>query len=255
MEILIALGISLFINLLMFLPAFLFKTDKLTDISYAITFVLIALYSLFSNQMSTAAIIFAVMILLWALRLGIFLLIRVRRTGKDKRFNDKRDNFWKFGGFWLLQGISVWLIMIPSILFFSKVKINLDLVSYIGIIIWGCGLIIETVSDIQKFNFKKNLENNDRWIESGLWKYSRHPNYFGEIMLWVGIYLYVLPTLTAWESLLGAIGPIYIATIILFVSGIPILEKSADARWGQQNEYQNYRKRTSLLIPLPNKKL
>ncbi len=249
MEILITLAISLGINLIMFIPAFLLKTDKLTDISYAMTFLAVALSSLFLNQIYLYSLILMAMIFVWALRLGLFLLIRVRKIGKDKRFDDKRSNFWKFGKFWVLQGISVWIIMIPSVLFLSKDATSLSSISYLGVIIWALGLVIEAVADIQKYIFKNKPENKERWIEIGLWKYSRHPNYFGEIALWFGIYFFVLPGLTFWESIIGLVGPLYIASLILFISGIPLLEKSADSRWGNLADYQAYKKRTSLIIP------
>lgn len=254
MEILIALVISLAINLLMFVPAFLFKTDKLTDISYAITFIVLALYSFLFNPINLNTFLLIVMLTIWALRLGVFLLLRVKKVGKDKRFDEMRSNFWRFGRFWLLQGISVWIIMIPSLFFFNSDNEILSSFSYLGIIIWLFGIIIETTADIQKFIFKSNPQNDGQWIETGLWKYSRHPNYFGEITIWIGLYIFVFFNLSFWESIVGAIGPLYIACIILFVSGIPILEKSANNRWGALNQYQIYKKKTNVLIPWLNRK-
>lgn len=254
MDLLIAFFVSVGINIAMFLPAFMLKTDKLTDISYAITFVTVALYSLLSNTITTPSILLMLMIAVWAFRLGSYLLIRIRRTGKDSRFDDKRDSFIKFGGFWLLQGLSVWVIMLSSLLFFAHSQQNFSVLSAIGFIIWASGLRIEAVADKQKFNFINNPKNKGKWIASGLWKYSRHPNYLGEIMVWVGVYIYVFSTLDTTDKLIGFASPAYIMLLLLFVSGVPLLEKSADKRWGDNPKYQAYKQRTSILLLLPNKK-
>ena len=248
-----SLIISLVINIGMFIPAYFLKTDKLTDISYAITFVAISLYGLLSGQISTEKLILFILIFLWALRLGIYLLVRIRKIGRDKRFDGMRENFGRFIRFWLLQGTTVWLILLPSIFFFqNNIKTN-SLLMYIGLIIFFIGLFVETISDIQKYRFINKSENKGKWIESGLWKYSRHPNYFGEILLWLGVYFFTLQGLNGLEIIIGLISPIYIALLIIFVSGIPMLEKAANKRWGDNPKYQEYRKRTSMLLLLPQK--
>ncbi|MBN1168892.1 DUF1295 domain-containing protein, partial [Candidatus Woesebacteria bacterium] len=122
-----------------------------------------------------------------------------------------------------------------------------------GIMIWILGLIIEAVADQQKFTFKNNPKNKGRWIDTGLWKYSRHPNYFGEMFLWWGVFVFAIPFLNglAWITILG---PLYISFILIFVSGIPLLEKRYDEKYAVNEDYQNYKKATSLLIPLLPKK-
>lgn len=249
MEILItALLISLGINMLMFLPAFYFKTDKLTDISYAVTFVFIAIYMFLVNEISFGKLLLLVMISAWAIRLGGYLLMRTRKIGRDKRFDSMRDSFVGFGKFWLLQAISVWIIMIPSIFFFSNTA-NLTVLSLVGFIVWLAGFLIEGFADFQKFKFSNNLNNKGKWIEEGLWKYSRHPNYLGEIMVWVGVYLFIFPSLLGLEILIGFVSPIFIIVLLLFVSGIPLLEKSSDKKWGDRKDYQDYKKRVGVLLP------
>lgn len=248
MEILIAFIVAIGINILMFIPAFVWKTDKLTDISYAVTFVVLAIYGLMISGATWPSIILALMVFGWAARLGSYLLIRIRKIKKDARFDDKRNNFWKFLGFWLLQGFTVWAVMFPSVLFFSNSVESLPAFAWLGLAVWVFGLLVEAIADIQKYRFINNPANKGKWIESGLWKYSRHPNYFGEITLWVGVYLFTFFSLNDWQVYAGLIGPVYIASLILFVSGVPLLEKAADKRWGADPKYQQYKQRTSSVV-------
>jgi steroid 5-alpha reductase family enzyme len=179
--------------------------------------------------------------------------------GIDSRFDNIRGNFWKFGGFWLLQGVTVWVIMIPSILFlreFEKVFTDPESVRgmlfEIGFLIWFVGFVVEWVADVQKSNWKLNLANKGKWIDVGLWKHSRHPNYFGEIAMWLGIYIFTLPVLIqlgVWVTVAAFISPLYIYTTISFFSGVRILEKRADEKWGYIPQYVEYKKNTNLLIP------
>ena len=247
-----SLAVSLGINLTMFIIAYVRQSDKLTDISYAVTFATIALYGFYKSDGSPSHILLASAVGIWSLRLGSFLLYRVIKRGKDSRFDGTRENFVKFGKFWLGQALTVWVLMIPSILAFGA-TLTLTIGSLIGLVVWASGLIIETTADIQKMNFANNPANKNKWIESGIWRYSRHPNYYGEILVWVGLYLYVIPGLSITQTIFGLISPIAITCLLLFVSGIPVLEKAADKRWGNLAAYQEYKRRTSLLILLPRK--
>lgn len=257
----IVLGISLGINIAMFLLAFLLRTDKFTDISYAVTFMVIIAAGLFWGGISIPPLILAFVVFLWAARLGGYLLIRIAKIGKDSRFDERREHFWRFLAFWLLQGLSVWVILIPSMLFLVGAPESVPVWSFVGLLVFALGLGVEAAADGQKYRFINNLENKGKWIESGLWRYSRHPNYFGEICVWVGIYIFTLGGLIdlsglfGFPALLGAVSPIYITLLLLFVSGVPILEKKADEKWGDDPAYQKYKHTTSILIPLPRKKL
>jgi steroid 5-alpha reductase family enzyme len=251
---LLALLVSLGINLLFFLLASAFKTDKFTDFTYGLTFIILALLFLLKNQtFYRYQLLLAVMVILWGVRLITYLLVRILKIKKDRRFNKIRENPLKFLQFWVFQGLAVWAIMLPSIYLLNKIESRLlSPVMVLGIIIWAFGLLIETVSDLQKFSFKNNPKNKNLWIQSGLWKYSRHPNYFGEMLCWWGIFIYTLPYLQG-LSWLTIFGPIFITFILLFVSGIPPLEKRYDKRYADNKEYQEYKERTSILIPLPQK--
>jgi steroid 5-alpha reductase family enzyme len=234
-------------NLLMFIPAFIFKTDKLTDISYSISFIAVSLFLFIKSEQNIVQTVLLAMILLWAIRLGTYLFIRISKTGKDKRFDGMREHFWKFSKFWLLQGFSVWVIMLSATVNFSNDGISLSVLHILGVSIFLIGLVIETVADYQKFVFKSNSENTG-WTNVGLWNRSRHPNYFGEMLVWIGIFTFSIISLPTLNIIVSAISPVYIITILLFVSGVPLLEKKYDKRYGENPEYKKYKEETSLVI-------
>lgn len=254
-EILLLLGISLVIQIIFFIIAFILKTDKFTDITYSLTFILLALIILSFNTISTAKIILFIMILILGLRLGGFLFIRINKYKKDIRFDKIRNSFSKFLKFWLLQGFTVWVVLLCSLIFFSLDNVILNCISIIGLLIWIFGFLTESFADYQKFKFSLKPKNKNKFISSGLWKYSRHPNYFGEMLVWTGIYIYCISSFNLVQALIALISPLFIILLISFISGIPILEKLADKKFGKSKEYQKYKKSTSLLILWPNKKL
>jgi len=255
-QLLLILAISLFINIAMFLVAYKYKTDKLTDISYALTFIVLAFVSFLSGSGDTSSKLIVAMVTIWAVRLGGFLLIRIWKTGKDARFDEMRNSFSKFGRFWLLQAVTVWVVMLAANLALLQNTSNRDIVllSWVGLLIWLAGLVIESIADNTKRNFSLNPKNKGKWIDEGIWKYSRHPNYFGEILVWAGMFILVAPLLSGTELLVVFISPLFITTLLCFVSGIPLLEKSADKKWGNLKDYQEYKRRTSILALIPKKK-
>jgi steroid 5-alpha reductase family enzyme len=242
---LIAMGL----NLIFFLIAYYKQTDKLTDITYAATFIVLAVMAFGSNAMVTEKILALLMILLWAFRLGGFLFIRINTMQKDKRFDTMRSNFWSFSKFWMLQGLSVFLLSIPVLFYFDSPNVQLSFLSVIGFIIWIIGFFIETIADFQKYTFKNSKSNKDKWISTGLFKHIRHPNYLGELLIWYGVYLYTFSSLTLTFQLIGLISPIFITILLVFISGIPLLDKSSFEKWGKKESYLNYRKNTGALVP------
>jgi len=249
--------LSVAINLVFFAIAFTFKTDKVTDLSYSLSFFIMAPLLLLAGGMefSLIQLVLTLAIMLWGLRLGSYLLRRILWTKTDARFDDKRNNPKKLIAFWTLQTLAIWIIMLPHSTFLNfPYPMEVSVWTYLGFFFFLSGFLIETISDQQKFVFKKKPENSDRWIDTGLWHFSRHPNYFGEMVLWWGLFLVVLPFLSSWQWL-TLFGPLFITFLLLFVSGIPLLEKSAEEKYGQNEEYQQYRDSTSLLIPMiPRKK-
>ncbi len=240
--------ITTIINTVFFIYAFIRKTDIVTDLSYSLSFLLAAtyLYVVHAEKQLVQTLLW-LFVSLWALRLGAYLLSRIIKIKVDHRFDDKRDSFFKFGAFWLLQTIAVWIILLPVTFILAQdgLVVNLPL-TLAGSAVWLLGLLYEAVADWQKTTFKKN--NPSRLITSGLWKYSRHPNYFGEMLVWWGIMLIALPYLNGWAYATVA-GPVFITFLLIFVSGIPLLEKSWQERYGKEAYFQQYVARTSLLIP------
>ena len=246
---------SFLIQALFFAIAFRLKSDKFTDITYSLTFVLLGAIALsFNPSPSPFQYALFFMVLLWAARLGSYLLRRVIKTGRDKRFDGMRENFLSFASFWALQALAVWVIMLPQIFLISEggIKTNPFLFA-VSALLWLKGFIIEAVSDAQKYSFRNNPANRGRWIDSGMWKYSRHPNFFGESLMWWALFLAALPHLEGFYWLLAA-GPVFITVLLLFVSGIPTVEKQSDEKYGSNPDYASYRQRTSIFIPFPPKR-
>lgn len=247
---------ALVLNLVGFLLAYSFQSDKLTDISYSLTFIGIVLFGILNTDMNTVGWVASTVIFIWALRLGTYLFIRINVIGRDKRFDDMRDNFFRFGSFWLLQALTAWVVCLPiTLLFASEVTgISSTTATWLGAGIALSGIMIETIADAQKFRFINDKRNSGKWIESGLWRLSRHPNFFGEILVWIGVYVITIEWLARPELYLAALGPATIIFMLLFVSGVPPLEKAAEEKWGKNKDYQQYRNRTSVVIPmLPRK--
>lgn len=244
---------SMGINTLMFIPAFIFKTDKLTDISYAVTFAFVASLAYWFSEQSLVHALLLFAIIAWSLRLGSFLLIRINKMGKDFRFDGRREKFWSFLSFWLLQGASVFVVLVASLLLFDTAEPVITWLSWVGFVVFASGLLLEAVADIQKFRFKfSGKKKRQEWIDEGVWRMSRHPNYLGEMMVWFGLYIFVLPSLSGLAVYSALVSPLYIIGLLLFVSGVPLLEKYADKKWGDEKNFQQYRKEVPLLMPTPS---
>ena len=184
---------------------------------------------------------------LWAVRLGSYLLSRILATKVDHRFDDKRNSFVKFGTFWLLQATAVWIILLPVTFAMGRQGLQINYPFLVGgLVVSLFGLVYETIADYQKNTFKK--KNPKRLVTSGLWAYSRHPNYFGEVLVWWGIFVMVLPYLRGFNYLV-VFGPVFITLLLLFVSGVNLLEASWKEKYGNEAYYQEYVRRTSLFIP------
>jgi steroid 5-alpha reductase family enzyme len=242
------LGICLAIQAVFFAFAATLKTDKVTDLSYGLTFVIVAVVLVMQGDPGDRPqLVLALMVALWGVRLAGYLFFHIIQMGRDKRFDGVRENFWRFFRFWFFQGVAVWVIMLPVIVWFGSPGPRNRLMTA-GVIIWAVGLIIETVADAQKFAAKRLPGGESRWMDSGLWRFSRHPNYFGELLVWWGVFVFVLPDLTG-AQWLTIIGPIAITFLLLRVTSIPTLEASAAKKWGNNPDYQAYVQRTSRLVP------
>jgi steroid 5-alpha reductase family enzyme len=251
MAITISFVLALAVNAAFFAIAAIRRTDVVTDLSYSLSFALLAVVLPFTGGHEPVQLVASVLVLAWAARLGAYLFRRILRIKVDHRFDGMRENPLRFARFWLLQAISVAVIMLPVTYLLGRDSApGFGALALAGTAIWAVGLLIEAVADAQKSSFKGASENRDRFITSGLWKYSRHPNYFGEMLVWWGLFVYALPFLHGWAYAV-VLGPVFITVLLLFVSGIPLLERSADARFGDDPAYREYKRRTSILVPLP----
>jgi steroid 5-alpha reductase family enzyme len=252
-KLLLPLIIVIILNLVGLLVAYKKQSDKLTDAAYSLSFLIVAIVALIeAKYRCTPFVIALVLVGIWASRLGYYLLKRVIKNKKDKRFDGIRNDLKRFGLFWVSQGLTAWILMLP-ILFLSTHSHKLGLLSLVGLIIWVFGFSLEALADYQKSKFKADKANKSKWIQEGIWHYSRHPNYFGEIMIWIGIYVICAGAISPVQIIISLVSPIFITVLLVFVSGIPKLEESADKKWGNNPEYMAYKKRTSILIPFPNK--
>lgn len=236
-DLLLTLGVALGIQVVFFAFAAALKTDKVTDLSYSLTFIIIAAYLFSTGQTS---LVVASMVGLWGLRLATYLLVRIIRMKRDKRFDGIREDFFRFAKFWLLQGVAVWVIMLP-------VTLGGTSWMWFGIALWALGLVIETVADWQKYCFKE--KNKQAFTNVGLWKYARHPNYFGEMLVWWGVFFTILPV-SGW-AWAGIVGPLFITILLRYGTGVPPLEKHMQERYGKDSKFKEYVKNTRLLVPLP----
>tara|TARA_X000000368_G_C23010130_1_gene703106 strand:- start:688 stop:1581 length:894 start_codon:yes stop_codon:yes gene_type:complete len=243
------------IHWIIFIPSYIFKTEKYYDITGTIAYlsmILVALYFIIivnGEELSIRSLVSTLLVLTWAVRLGIFLLLRVVKAGEDKRFENVKLSFSKFLMYFTISSLWVFLTTVNflTMLLHNSTLIN-DIFFLLGLLIWIIGFIIEVVADEQKRRFKLNLDNKGKFISSGLWSYSRHPNYFGEILLWIGMAIISLPVLLGWEYI-TLISPLFVYMLLTKMSGIPILEKQSNERWGNQSDYQNYKKITPILFP------
>ncbi|KAL3640731.1 hypothetical protein CASFOL_015699 [Castilleja foliolosa] len=239
-------------QLFFFLITALLRFDKVTDFAGSTNFVILAVLTLVvKGTWNFRQVVLSILVLIWGLRLGVFLLMRIIHWGEDHRFDKMRNNLGKLAVFWVFQAMWVWSVSLPvTVVNASNRDPSIRAVDIIGWIMWALGLFIETTADQQKLNFKDSPENKGKWCDVGIWKYSRHPNYFGEILLWWGMFVAATPVLENAEWLV-VFGPIFITLLLLFLSGIPLLEKSADKKFKNVSAYRQYKKTTSPLILLP----
>ena len=241
--------VIILIQWLMFLPSYLKSTEHYFDITGSITFITVSVLAfILSDNKNIRSILITLLIIVWATRLGIFLLKRVKAAGSDGRFDDLKD-FSTFFMVWNLQALWITFTLLSSLIIFtSNHPDNFGIYDYIGIITWMSGLFIEVVADKQKSDFKNDISNKNKFISTGLWKYSRHPNYLGEIILWTGITIIAIPLFSGW-SWLGLISPAFVFIMLRFISGVRILESRADMKWGKDKEYLKYKNSTPEIFP------
>jgi steroid 5-alpha reductase family enzyme len=235
-----------------FIPSNAAKTEHYFDLTGSVTYVTVAVVALvLSEDLDARALIAGLMVVVWALRLGSFLFRRVRRDGRDGRFDEIKVDPLRFFMTWTLQGLWVLLTVACALAIITGLERDpIGWIAIVGIAVWIAGFSIEVVADRQKSAFKRDPANAGRFISTGLWAWSRHPNYFGEIVLWTGIAIMALPILSGWRWV-TLISPVFVAVLLTRVSGIPMLEARAEKRWGEEEDYQRYVDSTPVLILRP----
>ncbi|XP_031090536.1 uncharacterized protein LOC115995595 isoform X3 [Ipomoea triloba] len=239
-------------QLFFFIITAILKFDKLTDFAGTTNFIVLSILTLvLKGSWHFRQVILSMLVVIWGLRLGLFLLMRILQWGEDRRFDGKRDQLGRLAIFWTFQAIWVWTVSLPvTVINASDNQPSLHAGDIIGWIMWSLGILVEITADQQKLKFKSSQENRRKWCSVGLWKYSRHPNYFGEIFLWWGIFVASTPVLEGAKWLV-VFGPVFLTLLLLFVSGLPLLEESADKKFGNVAAYLSYKRTTRKTIFSP----
>lgn len=243
-------GLAFLIQWLVFIPAYVGQTEKFFDLTGSLTYITLStLALLLSANQDGRAILVWVLVVIWAARLGTFLFGRIKKAGKDDRFDEIKPSFIRFLNVWTIQGLWITFTMAAALVTITTTnRKELDLFALVGFLVWVFGFTMEAVADYQKSRFNTDPNNKGKFIQTGLWSRSRHPNYFGEITLWIGVMIIALPVLQGWQWV-ALISPVFVTLLITRVSGIPLLEKKADQKWGGQENYEAYKKTTPVLIP------
>ncbi len=237
---------------LVFTHAWRNHTERFFDLTGSATYVVMVLAAvLLSSAYDLRSVVIAVCIIVWALRLGPFLYQRIKKAGEDRRFRRMKFSFPTFFMTWTLQGTWVFVTACCALAAICSPRVvALDLTLSLGLMLWTCGFVLEVVADRQKSAFKADPANAGRFITTGLWAWSRHPNYFGEIVLWLGVAVMAYPVLQGWQ-MATLISPVFVVVLLTFISGVRMLENRADREWGDDADYQAYKRKTPVLMLWP----
>uniref|UniRef100_A0A7S2XGI7 Steroid 5-alpha reductase C-terminal domain-containing protein n=1 Tax=Lotharella oceanica TaxID=641309 RepID=A0A7S2XGI7_9EUKA len=254
--VLIAGGIQLFVFIIHGLP---YRSEKFYDLSGSFTHLSVVTASLIFDERkrSPRQIFAAISAVVWMSRLGTFLYARILRDGRDARFDGIKPVCLSFMGAWTIQAVWVSLIELPVVLLNDRDdNLGLGLTDLVAMGLWIVGFLLEAAADSQKMAFRDKPENKGRWIRSGLWRYSRHPNYFGEMLMWSSLAFlassstgFTISTKEAAVMHFAWLSPLFTAFLLLLVTGVPAVEKAGFKKWGSEPEYMNYMKNTSCLLP------
>ncbi len=240
------------IQWLAFIPAYLKQTEHFYDLVGSCTYLSVVGLALWlGGNQDPRSLIVAVLVAVWAVRLGSFLFLRISQDGKDDRFDKIKPKPWRFLFAWTLQGLWVFFTLAAALVVLTSEQTKpLSLIGYVGIALWLIGFAMEVIADRQKRVFRAARARGETgpFITTGLWAHSRHPNYFGEIVLWLGIALIAVPIMQGWQWI-GLVSPLFVIALLTRVSGVPMLEKKSDAQWGNDPSYLAYKEQTPVLIP------
>lgn len=251
LPLMVAMAVGVFaVQWIGLIHARLFETEHYFDLVGSLTYVTVTVFAVqqaidfgLRQQLIAAAV------MIWALRLGPFLFMRIKKAGEDQRFRKIKLSTPRFLLTWTLQG--TWVFITAGAALAAIMTPNTDAlggVFYAGVILWIVGFLVEVIADNQKSRFKADPANEGKFINTGIWSRAQHPNYFGEIVLWTGVAVMAWPSLSE-SALIFLVSPLFVALLLTRISGIPLLRKTAGARWGDDPEYQAYLKETPVLIP------
>ena len=242
-------GVAFAIQWLAFVPAYLRQTERYYDLTGSATYLTVTALALaLTPNPGHLGLLIGACIAVWAVRLGSFLFRRISSDGSDSRFDRIKPDPLRFLFTWTLQGL--WVVMTAACglaAITSSDGGSVGPVVWLGLLVWAAGFAIEVVADRQKRQFRA-LHGSERFIDTGLWRLSRHPNYFGEIMLWIGVAIMALPALSGW-ALVTLVSPVFVFVLLTRVSGVPMLEHKGEKRWGNDPDYQRYCRETPVLVP------
>ena len=236
-----------------YIPAFIFKTEKFYDLTGSFTYIAAISFALYSTNSPQSpdlgGLIIGAAIIIWAIRLGSFLFTRVHKDKKDGRFDSIKTSYSQFFMTWTLQGMWVFICSSAALVAIANPNgVVVNSVFVLGLVMFAFGFVVEVIADNQKTAFRAIPSNKDAFINEGLWSRSRHPNYFGEITLWAGI---TVMSISTFESMnyLAIFSPIFSYLLLVYVSGVRLLELRGHKKWGHLDSYKNYKKNTPRLLP------
>jgi steroid 5-alpha reductase family enzyme len=236
-----------------YIPAFIFKTEKFYDLTGSLTYITAISFALYSTNtpqnLDLGSLIIGIAIILWAIRLGSFLFMRIHKDKKDGRFDSIKTSFSQFFMTWTLQGMWVFICSSAALVAIANpTGVPINIVFIIGLALFILGFVVEIIADNQKSVFRSIPENKDVFINEGLWARSRHPNYFGEITLWTGITVMGISTFEG-MNYLALFSPIFSYLLLNYVSGVRMLEYRGQKKWGHLDAYKTYKESTPKFIP------
>ena len=234
-----------------FIISIIKKRNDVADIAWGLGFVLMAWFSFYLSGYSFKALLINILVTIWGTRLAWHIYNRNKNKPEDSRYFEWRKTWSNFHlrsflQVFILQGIFLFLISLPVVFINHSAIRGFGILEIVGFLVWILGFYFENTGDKQLKQFIANPLNKGKLLDKGLWQYSRHPNYFGEVTQWWGIFLIAL---SIPNSFFTIIGPITITILILFVSGIPLLER----KYAGRPDFEKYKKKTSMFIPLPPK--
>ena len=247
-----AVILAFLIQWVAYIPAYLFQTEKFYDLTGSLTYLTVIWFVYFSsgqtNEFNTQSLLLTVLISLWAVRLGSFLFSRIHKDGEDKRFRTIKTSASQFFMTWTLQGMWVSICSMCAITGISSTEgIIPNNLFYIGFTLFIIGFSIEIIADRQKTIFRSIEENKDKFITTGLWSKSQHPNYFGEILLWSAVAIMSFSSLSGTQYL-TMISPVFTYVLLVYISGVRMLDDMGNKKWGHIEEYKAYKKNTPRLF-------